>query len=137
MLSQALSITGLGILASVLADGSPIATARTKTVRAGEQDIFYYDHGKGPVLVLIHGMFGDFTDWDPILEPLSKKHRVIAIDLPGFGASSKPPVEYTGDFFVAALKALLDKLKIPRATLVGNSFGGIVCMLFALRHPER
>jgi pimeloyl-ACP methyl ester carboxylesterase len=105
-------------------------------VRVGEQDIFYYDQGEGPVLVLIHGMFGDFTDWEPILEPLSKSHRVVALDLPGFGASSKPHVEYTGEFFVAALVALLQELGISKATFVGNSLGGIVCMLFALRHPE-
>jgi pimeloyl-ACP methyl ester carboxylesterase len=138
MFSQAYWIAGLGVVTSVLADGSTAAsTTHTRTVHAGDQDIFCYDHGSGPVLILIHGMFGDFTDWEPILEPLSKSHRVVALDLPGFGASSKPDVEYTEKFFVATLLAVLQELGITKATFVGNSLGGIVCMLFALQHPER
>jgi len=136
MFSQVFWIAGLGIVTSVLADGRT-AAIRTKTVRAGDQDISCYDQGHGPVLILIHGMFGDFTDWEPILEPLSKNHRVIAIDLPGFGASSKPQIEYTSDFFVAALLDLLQELGVTKATFVGNSLGGIICMLFALQYPER
>jgi pimeloyl-ACP methyl ester carboxylesterase len=61
----------------------------------------FLDRGKGPALVLIHGMFGDSLDWEPVLEPLSESHRVIAVDLPGFGASSKPRREYSADFFVS------------------------------------
>lgn len=138
MFSQAFWIAGLGVVTSVLADGSTAASMpHTGTVHAGDQDIYCYDHGHGPVLILVHGMYGDFTDWEPILEPLSENHRVIAFDLPGFGASSKPHVDYTGEFFVATLLALLQELGITKATFVGNSLGGIVCMLFALQHPER
>ncbi|MCU1307873.1 MAG: alpha/beta hydrolase fold protein [Acidobacteriaceae bacterium] len=136
MFLQGLWMAGLGMASSVLADGSQTA-AQTRSVRAGEQEIFYYDNGQGPVLLLVHGMFGDFADWEPVLEPLSKNYRVIAIDLPGFGASSKPNVDYTAEFFVGAIHSFLDELNIAKATLVGNSFGGIVCMLFAIRFPEQ
>jgi pimeloyl-ACP methyl ester carboxylesterase len=57
-------------------------------------------------LVLIHGMFGDFLDWEPVLEPLSQSHCVIAVDLPSSGLSSKPRREYTAEFFVATLREL-------------------------------
>jgi len=129
-------MAGLGIVSSALADGSPTA-AQTRCVRAGDLEICYYENGQGPVLLLIHGMFGDFADWEPVLEPLSKNHRVIAIDLPGFGASSKPHVDYTAEFFVDTIHSFLEELNISKATLVGNSLGGIVCMLFAIRHPEQ
>ncbi|MBI3670514.1 MAG: alpha/beta fold hydrolase [Acidobacteria bacterium] len=96
-----------------------------------------YERGDGPVLLLIHGMFGDHLDWEPALEPLARDHRVLAPDMPGFGESEKPDRNYSAEFFVAALIELLDRLGIERVTLVGNSFGGIVSVRVALAHPGR
>ena len=101
----------------------------------GPHQIAFLDYGEGPPLVLIHGMFGDFLDWEGVLEPLSQSHRVIAVDLPGFGASSKPPGEYSVDSFVSVLHELLLQLGIQQATLAGNSFGGQIVILYALTHP--
>jgi len=97
----------------------------------------YWDRGRGPVLLLIHGMFGDHLDWEPVLEPLARHQRVLAVDLPGFGESDKPDRAYTTEFFVAALVDLLDRLQIERATVVGHSFGGIVALQMARAQPER
>jgi len=80
-------------------------------------------------------MFGDYLDWEPVLDPLSARDRVIAPDLPGFGASSKPRGEYTTDFFVSILHELFSQLKIQQPILIGNSFGGQVAILYALAHP--
>ena len=99
--------------------------------------VVFYDRGGGPPLVLIHGMFGDHLDWETVLEPLARKHRVIALDLPGFGDSEKPEREYTAEFFIAALDELLQSLGVERAPVVGNSFGGIVAALYALAHPQK
>ena len=52
--------------------------------------VVYYDRGAGTPLVLVHGMFGDHMDWAPVLAPLAARHRIIALDLPGFGDSDKP-----------------------------------------------
>jgi 2-hydroxy-6-oxonona-2,4-dienedioate hydrolase len=101
-----------------------------------EETICYYDRGRGAPLVLIHGMFGDFLDWEPVLEPLSESHRVIAVDLPGFGGSSKPRRDYSGQFFVATLHELFRQLEIEKPMLAGNSFGGQIAMLYTLAHPE-
>jgi pimeloyl-ACP methyl ester carboxylesterase len=68
--------------------------------------ICFYDCGEKAPLVLIHGMFGDFLDWEPVLEPLSQSLRVIAVDFPSFGLSSKPRREYTAEFFVVTLQEL-------------------------------
>ena len=104
--------------------------------RLGTEEICVYDAGQGSAVVLIHGMFGDFLDWEPVLQPLSRSHRVIALDLPGFGSSSKPRREYTAEFLLANLVQLLRHLSIDRATLVGNSFGGQIAILYALSSPE-
>ncbi len=98
--------------------------------------VVFYDRGSGPALVLVHGMFGDHLDWEPVLEPLARRHRVVALDLPGFGDSEKPEREYTAEFFVAALHELLQSLGVDRASVVGNSFGGILAVLYTLAHPQ-
>ncbi len=99
--------------------------------------LVYYDRGTGPALILLHGMFGDHLDWEPVLEPLSQTHRVIAVDLPGFGDSDKRKIECTFDLFVQTVAKLMDELQIERATIAGNSFGGGIATLLADRWPER
>lgn len=99
--------------------------------------IVYWDRGRGPVLLLIHGMFGDHLDWEPVLELLPQHHRVLAVDLPGFGESGKPDRAYTAEFFVAVLVDLLNRLQVDRATVLGNSFGGLVALHMARACPER
>lgn len=115
-------------------------TSHITTRVIASETISYYDRGEtraqNSPLVLIHGMFGDYLDWEPVLEPLSAMHRVIAPDLPGFGDSSKPQREYTAEFFVATLHELFRELKLQRPILAGNSFGGQIAMLYALAHPD-
>lgn len=99
--------------------------------------MFYYDRGCGPALLLIHGMFGDHLDWEPVLEPLAERYRVIAVDLPGFGESPKTATEPSPGLFVNAVTELLDKLGIECATVAGNSFGGQVAMSLGLARPDQ
>jgi len=97
----------------------------------------YYDRGSGPALLLLHGMFGDHQDWAPVLDPLAARYRLLAVDLPGFGDSEKPHGDYTAERFVEALDGLRAELGIDRLTAVGNSFGGVVALLYTLARPER
>jgi len=99
--------------------------------------IVYYDHGTGPALLLIHGMFGDHLDWEPVLEPLAAEYRVIAVDLPGFGESDKPDVTYSTELFTEILGELVDELELREFTAVGNSFGGELATIYAATEPER
>ena len=99
--------------------------------------MFYYDRGSGPALLLIHGMFGDHLDWEPVLESLAERRRVIAVDLPGFGDSAKPDIDYSASTFTQQIVKLLDELGIERIAVAGNSFGGQIAMALALAHPER
>lgn len=108
-----------------------------KTFDAAGMRLAAYDAGSGPALVLIHGQFGDHQDWWPVLEPLSREFRVLAVDLPGYGASAKPRRPYTVEFFVDTLHALLQSAGIPDAILAGNSWGGSLAISYVLRYPAR
>jgi 3-oxoadipate enol-lactonase len=84
--------------------------------------------------VLVHAGVGDRRLWDGQMPAFSARHRVVRLDLRGFGESAIPGMPFS---HVEDVRALLDHLGIERAALVGNSFGGQVSLDFALVHPER
>ncbi|GGM13103.1 alpha/beta fold hydrolase [Micromonospora yangpuensis] len=94
----------------------------------------YDDTGTGTPLVLLHAGIADRRMWREQLLALADRHRVIVPDLRGYGESELPQTEFAHHDDVAALLAALD---IPRAVLVGCSFGGAVAIDTALAHPER
>lgn len=101
-------------------------------------EIHYVEEGEGPAVVCVHGWPTDSGLWRAQLPALAERHRAIALDLPGFGQSGKPAdVRYTTDFQAHALAGFLDALGLDRVTLVCHDLGGMVALLFAVRHPER
>lgn len=90
-----------------------------------------------PPLVLIHGLGATKASWLTIVPELAKRYRVLAIDLPGYGASSKPLGSYKASWFARYVVGLLDKLGHESAFLAGNSMGGRVVMETAMRNPDR
>jgi pimeloyl-ACP methyl ester carboxylesterase len=99
--------------------------------------ICYYDTGEGPALVLVHGVGGDADQWAFCLDALAASHRVIALDLLGFGRSDKPPIDYRIAGFVEMLDRFLSSLGIARASLLGHSLGGWIVATFAISFPDR
>lgn len=103
--------------------------------------LHYYEAGDGPAVVMLHGGGPGASAWSNFgrnLPVFAKSYRTILVDQPGFGESDKP--EITKQYFTFsadAVCALLDKLGIERAHLVGNSLGGGTAVRFALRHPSR
>jgi pimeloyl-ACP methyl ester carboxylesterase len=89
------------------------------------QKIVYYDTGAGPALVLVHG-FGSQArfDWGNVIVPLSKHHRVIALDQIGFGSSAKPFIDYSIQTYVDFLGEFLRTLHVEHFDLAGESLGG-------------
>lgn len=91
-----------------------------------------------PVLVMLHGFGASLHTWEPWAQALADEYRVIRFDLPGSGLSVPDP---TGDYSDARsmqlLIALMDRLGVARATLIGNSMGGRIAWTFAAHHPER
>ena len=112
----------------------PLPKILTATVFG--RSIRYYDVGSGPPLLLIHGLGGDADEWAFCFEPFSQSHRVIALDLLGFGRSDKPLIDYTIGGFVEVIEEFLRGLKIERAAVLGESLGGWIASAFALKFRE-
>jgi pimeloyl-ACP methyl ester carboxylesterase len=107
-----------------------------KTATLHGRPITYAEAGKGPVLLLIHGMGGTCENWGEVIEPLARTHTVIAPDLPGHGASGPGGGDYSLGALAAGLRDLLLTLGHQRATLVGHSLGGGIAMQFSYQFPE-
>ena len=106
--------------------------------RLNEVSLSYRDRGSGAAVVFVHGHPFDQSMWDPQVEALSWKYRVITLDLRGYGGSEVPDVEATTlETMAADIKALLDHLQVARAVVVGLSMGGQIAMAFADSFPER
>lgn len=99
--------------------------------------LHYQEKGVGTPLVLLHGFTSSTYSWKDVFEPLSKRFRVIAVDLKGFGFSGKPDGDYTRRAQALLVAHLLDHLRIEKAWLAGNSMGGEVALNFALQNPHR
>ena len=95
--------------------------------------------GEGPDdVLLLHGLGGAKSSFFDAAASLSQRHRVHALDLPGFGASSKPATApYTARWFAGTVLETMDALGIERAHVVGNSMGGRIAIELGLRNPER
>jgi pimeloyl-ACP methyl ester carboxylesterase len=109
-----------------------------RDVRLDDRRYSLVDIGKGPALVLLHGLGGSLYDWRHLLRPLSRNHRVIVVDLLGSGETDIPDDE---DYGIAAqarrVKGLMDLLEIERGSVVGNSYGGGIALKMAQDWPER
>jgi len=113
----------------------------SKTVKAGGMDVHYHDVGSGDPIVLLHSYGPGTTGWitfHKILPALAQQYRCIVMDLPNFGRTG--PVTYNEPLHNLQARtalALMDKLGIEKAHLVGNSQGGQSAMVVAMKNPER
>lgn len=112
-------------------------SAHEHDVVVGGRVVHYLDYGAGPPLLLVHGMAGSWQTWLLNLEALGEHHRVIAVDLPGFGGSEPLPAGADFSGYVTVLRCLLDELEIESAAVFGHSLGGLVALSFAVARPER
>jgi pimeloyl-ACP methyl ester carboxylesterase len=91
-----------------------------------------------PVVILLHGFGSSLETWEPWAEKLAVKYRVIRFDLPGFGLTGPDPAgDYTDARTVNILAALMDRLGVQKASLIGNSLGGKIAWNFAVEYPAR
>src|SRR3989449_559837 len=123
-----------------LAATTPFGLARTqgRFVAVEGLRVFAITLGQGPDVVLLHGNPASTYSWRKVLEPLAARHRVHAIDLPGYGFSDKPAdAPYDPAWFARVVVGYLDAAGVRRAVLVGNSMGGHVATETAILYPER
>jgi pimeloyl-ACP methyl ester carboxylesterase len=105
-------------------------------IKFQKKAIFFTDSGKGKAIVLIHGFTESSRIWKPFTAELSKKFRVICIDLPGHGKSDCVAGVHSMDLVAEVVYTLLKKLKIGKCLMTGHSMGGYVTLAFAAKHPE-
>jgi len=91
----------------------------------------------GQAVVLVHGLSGCWGNWLEQISVLAREHRVIALDLPGFGSSPMPAERITISGYGRILDALLAELGVQAAAVVGNSMGGFVAAELAIAFPQR
>jgi pimeloyl-ACP methyl ester carboxylesterase len=92
--------------------------------------------GRGPSVVLVHGFGSSLYTWKDVIAGLAADHDVVALDLPGFGLSDRPP-DLSIEELPRAVVGLMDRLEIRSAALVGSSMGGAAVAIVAGRRPER
>lgn len=95
------------------------------------------EHGSGPLLLLVHGLGMSGDMFEPIVEPLAKRHRLIIPDLRGCGRSRNLPPPYSVKQQAADLAVLLEHLGIAKTDALGYSQGGPVVQELALDYPEK
>jgi pimeloyl-ACP methyl ester carboxylesterase len=95
----------------------------------------HYRAGNGGPLVLIHGIGSRWQMWEPVIDRLVAEREVIAIDLPGFGASPMPPVGTPAgvDSLVSLVLEFLSEIGVERPHSAGNSLGGLIVLELAKR----
>jgi len=109
-------------------------------LRGAEVDglrLHYVTDGRGPAVVLVHGLGGFAQSWRHNIPALARVATVFALDLPGFGLSSKPPARYGLVDSARALHGFLHAMGLDRVAIVGHSLGGAIGLTYALTHPAR
>lgn len=107
-----------------------------KTTHFKNTTISYSDQGKGTAVVLLHGFLENQSMWKAILPQLSKKNRIITIDLLGHGGTDCLGYVHTMEDQADVVHHVLHELKIRKAVLIGHSMGGYVALAFAELYPE-
>ncbi len=105
--------------------------------KVNDTRVHYIDVGQGPPVVLVHGFAASLDTWKPIIPVLAKHHRVIALDLKGFGWSGRPSGDYSPEAEADLVWSLLDQRGVGRAAIVAHSWGSSVALAMALEHPDR
>jgi pimeloyl-ACP methyl ester carboxylesterase len=112
-------------------------TVENQLVRMAYMDVAPMVPANGQTVVLFHGKSFSGDYWGRTIAMLAGRgYRVVVPDQLGFGKSAKPDIRYSFDLLARNAKALLDKLGVARAAIVGHSFGGMLAVYFARDYPE-
>lgn len=140
--------TGWCLLIAMIAIAQPESNSKsmldfaypfeTKWVQLADSlDIAYVDEGSGPyTLLMIHGLGTYLPTWRKNVEGLREHFRCIAVDLPGYGKSTKAAHPHGMAFFAATLQLFIEKSGLEHVVLVGHSMGSQIAVAMALEHPE-
>ena len=102
-----------------------------------EHEIAYHQAGSGDPLILMHNGGCSHIIWKHQIEHFSRTYRVLALDLLGFGDSSRPRMPYTLEVYVEVLKRFIEENQLTKPTLVGNCIGAAIALEYASQYPEK
>ena len=127
------------LIASVQFAERQLAGLSARTATVDGLTLHYYEGGPadGDTLVMIHGFGANRDNWLRMARHFTERYRVIALDLPGFGESSKPDASYDVASQTERLHAFVTALNIEKPHLIGNSMGGHIAALYAARYPDQ
>lgn len=111
--------------------------AKGKFINLNGHSTHYIEKGDGPPVILLHGWFHDSQMWNKNIDALAQRFRVYAIDLWGYGYSTREVLDWDYELYHCQLQAFMDSLDIQHASLVGHSMGAGICILFSTQHRER
>jgi pimeloyl-ACP methyl ester carboxylesterase len=115
-----------------------MVTPELRRVDVDGLTIAYREAGAGPPVLLLHGWPTSSFLWREVMLPIAERNRVVAIDLPGFGASGKPlGVQYGFDFFERTLDGFLAALGIEEVGIGVHDLGGPIGLHWTVHRPER
>jgi len=97
----------------------------------------YIEKGEGEPVILIHGFFYDSYMWNKNIDALADRFKVYALDLWGFGYSTRELMDYGYPLYADQLLKFMDALNVQKASLIGQSMGGGTCIFFSVRHRDR
>ncbi|MDQ3742762.1 MAG: alpha/beta hydrolase [Actinomycetota bacterium] len=97
----------------------------------------YVELGSGPPILFVHGLSGSWQNWLEQLLPFSEDHRVVAVDLPGFGESEMPRDTISISGYGSFVDRFMDAIGMEAATIVGNSMGGFIGLELGISYPAR
>lgn len=110
----------------------------SKYLQVENTQLHYLEAGQGEVVLLIHGFPTSSYLWRDVMPKIAETHRVMAIDLPGYGKSDKPlDASYSLNFYSNIISGFLAALQIDQINLVVHDLGGPIGLLWAVRHPEQ
>jgi pimeloyl-ACP methyl ester carboxylesterase len=138
-LAATLSLAGLGTgCAPSFYEGVPPGGPKDAYYAdVGGARIRFVDEGEGPAVVMIHGFASALDTWRGVMKELVKHHRVIAMDLKGFGWSSRPSGDYSPQAEAQIVLGLMDQRQVKTAAIVGHSWGSSVALAAAMAAPQR
>jgi len=116
---------------------APIYSERSGHIKANGINIYYAIYGRGSPVIMLHGGLANSDYWGNQIRGLAQYHTVIVMDSRGHGRTTRDSEPYGYDLMADDVVAIMDVLKVPKASIVGWSDGGILGLDLAMRHPSR
>ena len=133
-------IIGNGIYADISVKDlkNEYANEYSQFIEIDEMDVHYRDEGEGFPIVLIHGTAASLHTWDSWTDELKKTNRVIRMDLPAFGITGpNKNADYSLQAYKDFLNSFIEKLKLKKFHLAGNSLGGNIAWNYVADYPHK